>query len=347
MSTEFYNQTILSENLQKETEQLQNAWNRHSKSFLSSYLIRDVEDPRINIQSVLTCHFLLKELFGSRYDYIMEHEIRFAITANWLLGKLKSPISADEINNDMNDILCSLLEEADLPESNVPLFLKDSFKKLAFPNYIGDLLSYVPQIDSKQEIPHYLLNTFMQVWSEILEREEAKPISVIEPACGSANDYRFLDKSGVAPFLDYTGVDICQKNIANANELFPNAVFKIGNVFQIQSADNAYDIAFVHDLFEHLSLEGFERAIMEICRVTSQKICFHFFNMSPIPHHRIKPIDNYYRNTLSVEQIQGLIKPFSKSIEVIHIDSFLANQYKYFSTHNKNAYTWIVELNNK
>ncbi len=39
---------------------------------------------------------------------------------------------------------------------------------------------------------------------------------MLEAACGSANDYRFLHAFGFAPFLDYAGFDISPKNIDNA-----------------------------------------------------------------------------------------------------------------------------------
>jgi hypothetical protein len=338
-----HQRSVLSENLQQETLQLQNAWSYHNQFILNSYLVEGVEDPRINIQSILTRHFLLRELFGDTGGHLMEHELRFALTANWLLARLTSSKPAYKIRNEMTDVLLALCDEEESQAAGAPTFLKNSFQKLSFPNYIERLLSYVPSIDSK-EIPGYLLDTFMEIWSESLGGRQTEPISVIEPACGSANDYRFIHRSGLSKFLDYTGFDLCVKNIANAAGAFPNIDFAVGNAFELSGSDNSHEFCFVHDLFEHLSLEGLEKAILEIGRITSRKACFHFFNMADIPNHQINRSGHYHWNLLSVRQIHRLLEPLSTSIEVIHLDSFLKEKFDYPDTHNKKAYTWIVEL---
>ena len=89
---------------------------------------------------------------------------------------------------------------------------------------------------------------------------------LLEPACGSANDYRYLAAFGIAGLLDYTGFDLCEKNVANARALFPRTRFEVGNVFEIAAADQAFALCFVHDLLEHLSPAGLERAVEELCR---------------------------------------------------------------------------------
>ena len=320
---------------------LQKSWARHKGSYLDSYLISDVEDPRINIQSILTRHFLLAELFQNKYDEIMDHEIRFALTANWLLAMLKSSARPHEINQQTDDIFEGLTGEragVDIPE-----FLSDSFKRLSFPNYIGDLLTWAIPADTDQ-LPEYLLNIFETIWAEILANETCDPVSVMEPACGSANEYRFFDSFRLSPFLCYTGFDLCDKNIRNANSRFPDVSFQPGNVFNIPAADKSVDYCFVHDLLEHLSPAGFERAINEMCRVTKKKICIHFFNMDDIDEHLIRKTNDYYWNRLSLTQIKQLLHPHAANIQVRHIDSILADQYRYPHHHNKYNYTWIVEL---
>ncbi len=335
--------SVLSKNLQQETLQLQNAWGHYKHSFLNSYLVQSVEDPRINIQSVLTRHFLLKEVLGDLYDDVMEHEIRFALTANWLLDILSSS-SAHRAHNEIADVLCALLDDSKSPEVEVPQFLEDSFAMPDLSDYIESLLNAALSVDLKEGLTDEYLNIFMLVWKRILDGEQDERISVLEPACGSANDYRFFDDSGLSRFLNYTGFDLCEKNIANAQKVFPDISFDVGNAFEIPSCENAHTFCFVHDLFEHLSPEGLERTVLEICRVTSRKICLHFFNMADIPQHQIHPTERYHRNLLSVLQMRQLIEPFSNSIEIIHIDSFLRDKFGYSDTHNKEAYTWIVEL---
>jgi len=85
-------------------------------------------------------------------------------------------------------------------------------------------------------IPEYLLSTFEAIWRELLAGEQPRRICVLEPACGSANDYRFLDTFGIARLLDYVGFDLCEKNIVNASGMFPGVRFKVGNVLEIDAA---------------------------------------------------------------------------------------------------------------
>lgn len=257
------NDSHLTESLAAETSHLKRAWAKHSSDFLNFYLVRDVEDPRLNVQSVLTRHFLIRQLFpGYDCDYLMDHEIRFALTANWLLKLIKSSTHRHEIIDRLNMIFEALVNDTNSSASPiVPTFLKDTFRRLSFPNYMSDLLTWIPQESFESQIPDYLLNTFQQIWSKTFETETAQPISVIEPACGSANDYRFLRSYGLERFLRYTGFDLSEKNISNAEAMFPAANFRVDNVFEIAADDKSYEYCFIHDLLEHLSAEGIEQAI--------------------------------------------------------------------------------------
>ena len=238
----------------------------------------------------------------------------------------------------------TLMDDNGADSSDVPKFLCDGFRKLSFPNYISDLLSWVPQKEHEENIPDYLLNTFQEIWAQALEPEKATPISVIEPACGSANDYRFLDSYALAPFLRYTGFDLNKKNVSNAKGKYPTVDFKVCNVFDIPANDNTYDCCFVHDLFEHLSAEGIEQAIQEICRVTAKKVCIHFFNMDDSNEHQIITNGAYHLNRLSQKKISRLFQNKADNIEIIHIDTFLEKRFGYSGTHNKQAWTWLIDL---
>src|SRR5205807_10626888 len=112
--------------------------------------------------------------------------------------------------------------------------------------------------------------------------------TVLEPACGSANDYRFLESFGIARLLNYHGFDLCEKNVQNARALFPAAAFACGNIFEIRAADKSFELCYAHDLFEHLSLDGLKAAVHEICRVTRQGLCLSFFQMDERPDHLVR-----------------------------------------------------------
>src|SRR4051812_1344494 len=75
--------------LERETEKLKRSWMQHDPEMLRDYLVAGVEDPRINVQSVLTRHSLIVALTGARFERLLEHELRFAIVLNWIAGLLK------------------------------------------------------------------------------------------------------------------------------------------------------------------------------------------------------------------------------------------------------------------
>jgi hypothetical protein len=98
----------------------------------------------------------------------------------------------------------------------------------------------------------------------------------------------------------------------------------------------------VHDLFEHLSIEGFTRAVDEICRVTRRAICAHFFQMEEIPEHRVRAMDDYYWNLLSLRRTRQLFRERGFAGQAIHLDTFLRGQVNCGPTHNPNAYTLFL-----
>ena len=188
------------------------------------------------------------------------------------------------------------------------------------------------------------MSTFQAIWSEVLASEQHQSISVLEPACGSANDYRFVETFGIARLLDYTGFDLCGKNVHNARQMSPRTRFEVGNVLEIDSDDKAFDYCFVHDLFEHLSIEAAEAAISELCRVTRRDICAGFFNMHGRGEHIVKAVGDYHWNTLSVARTKAVFERCASKIQVIHIDELLKSKFGCADTHNKGAYTFVVSL---
>jgi len=172
-----------------------------------------------------------------------------------------------------------------------------------------------------------------------LAGESPQGVRVLEAACGSANDYRCLASYGIARLLDYTGFDLCAKNVANARALFPAAHFEFGNVFEIAAEDRAFDLSFTHDLFEHLSPEGLAVAIRELCRVTRCGLCVGFFQMDEMPDHVIRPVDDYHWNTLSLDRTRALFAEQSFDVQALHLGSYLRWRTG-GDTHNSNAYTF-------
>jgi SAM-dependent methyltransferase len=270
----------------------------------------------------------------------MEHELRFSIVMNWLLKLLKKQISVYQLQS----VLDALLSKQDNTEDlEIPSYISETFNTLALPNYICDLLNWAPVETAEVPVPEYLMATFQTIWREMLMAEQAQRISVLEPACGSANDYRFIESFGIARFLDYTGFDLCKKNILNAKQMFSDECFKVGNVLEIDEEDERFDYCFVHDLFEHLSIGAMEVAISEICRVTRRDICIGFFNMYDGDWNIINAVDDYYWNRLSLGKIKEILERQACRVQVVHIDKFLTSKFGCSDTHNKDAYMFIIK----
>jgi SAM-dependent methyltransferase len=328
--------------LKLETERLLRSWAQYDAPFLCEYLVADVEDPRVNIQSVLSRHFLLAELFGGRFEDLMLHELRFATAMNWLAKHSAGP-------DERRAILHALQHGADDAEGQpIPHFLTQTFSGLpasanglTVPNYLADhLVEEVAQSLPKHKQDER--NVFLTLWHARLACESPQPVSVLEPACGSANDYRFLDAAGIARLIDYTGFDLCETNVANARALFPAVRFETGNVFDITASDQSYDLCFTHDLLEHLSPAGLERAVQELCRVTRRGLCVHFFQMDEMPNHIVRPVGDYHVNTLSLTQTEALFAWQGFAVQPFHIGSYLRQRVGFRETHNPNAYTFLA-----
>lgn len=331
----------MEEQFKRETDGLERSWGRHDQEVLRSYLVQDVEDPRNNIQSILTRHFLIERIFGERFAELMEQELRFGLVVNWLLRLPDASVSARRLHA----VLDALLDGKDKAEGvKIPGYVSEAFGGLAVPNYICDLLNWAPVESTDVPIPEYLMKTFQKIWQEVLEGERAEWISVVEPGCGSANDYRFIEDYGMGRFLDYTGFDLCEKNVRNAKQMFPNVRFEAGNILEIDAPDDAFDYCFIHDVFEHLSVEAMEAAVAEICRVTRQDVCAGFFNMYAGEEHVVKAVDDYHWNKLSMGRTKAIFERYASCVQVIHIDAFLKSQFNCSDTHNKGAYTFVVRM---
>lgn len=331
----------MDESLERETDELIRSWSDYDRKFLADYLVRDVQDPRINLQSILSRHFILRELFGEETAYLMDHEIRFSLVANWLMRLLKFGISQEELKS----ILESLQEQKpNIYGHIIPGYVSETFSMLATSNYISEMLLNPLAEDDEHLINDRLLSTFENVWCEELAVRQAQAISVIEPACGSANDWRFFDRFGISRFVNYTGFDLCENNIINCKSMFPDANFRVGNVLEIDSADDSYDYCYVHDLFEHLSIPAIEAAIAEVCRVTKKKLCVHFFHMSENDEHEVREVGSYHYNLLSCKKTKELFLKHATKVKSVCIDKMLDYKYDFLEMHNKYAYTFYVTI---
>lgn len=285
--------------LSRETELLQESWKDKSREKLGTYLVDGLQNPRINMRSILTRHFLIEKLFGERYRELQRDEIRFSIEINKFYREW--------------EIEC------------------DKTAKAA-----------IRAIEAEKSLPEERLNTFERKWAEVLSVEVAEKISVIEPACGSANDYRYLDSYGIARFLNYKGFDITEENISNARQMFPDVRFEVGNILEIDEEDESFDYLTVQDLFEHLSPAAMKAAVREVCRVTRKGMVIGFFNMAEIPEHEIHPIRKYHWNKLSLSRTREFFESICAEVRTIWIRELLRERYGYEHAYNRWAYVFVI-----
>jgi len=337
----------MNDSLRLETEKLARSWRQYDAPFLRDYLVADVEDPRINVQSILSRHFLIASLFGEKFCELGLQELRFAGAMNWLGNVAKNSGGAEE----SRAILHALEHGADNAEGlPIPHFISETFRSLpihvgeiAIGNYVRDFLAGAARAPMPPG-PHAPgFDGFASLWRSVLAKEQPPPpVPVLEPACGSANDYRFLEAYGLARLIDYSGFDLCEKNIANARALFPGTRFWIGNVFEIAVTDRSFDLCFTHDLLEHLSPAGLECAVRELCRVTRHGICVGFFQMDELPEHIVRSVADYHVNTLSLARTEALFAQHGFAVQPLHIGSYLRGRVGCQETHNPNAYTFLA-----
>ena len=353
---------IVDPELLVETEKLTRSWAQHEAGWLRNYLVSGVEDPRINLPSILSRHFLIEALLGKQLEALMLEEYRFAAVMDWLL-RVAEPGDVES----RAAIRHALRRRADNAEGiEIPGVVLEAFAALpaeasgcAVPNYLEAFLAQGTLSDNASASYNEVQDTFARAWACALatrfpvKSQDAAPngfvatdstaphFSLFEPACGSANDYRFLDQYGIARLCSYTGLDLCQQNIQNAQALFPRVRFELGNVFEIPAPAEAFDFCLVQDLFEHLSISGLHQAVREVCRVTRRGICAGFFQMDEIPEHMVRPRDDYFWNLLSLGRMRELFASHGFRGRAIHIDTFLSH-HTGRQTHNPNAYTLFL-----
>ncbi len=340
----------MDDRLREESEKLARSWMRQDPAVLQEYLVSGVEDPRVNLQSVLSRHFLVSMLSGERFGGLMAQEYRFSAVMNWLRRFAEEKRSPEEYELVLHGLRAGSdnVEGIEIPQCVLETFstLPANAAGIVVPNYIEGFLSEAGAMSGDQVAgSETSLNTFAVAWSRALaplvNSGEIPRMTVLEPACGSANDYRFLHAYVIAPLIEYTGFDLSEVNVQNARRLFPGVRFDRGNVFEIGAPDKSYEVCFVHDLFEHLSIQGLAAAVKEVCRVTRRGICAGFFNMDEIREHVIRPVEEYYWNTLSMARTRELFAGQGFEGTVLHVATFLRQQVGCEETHNPKAYTFL------
>ncbi|WP_018155515.1 class I SAM-dependent methyltransferase [Demetria terragena] len=290
----------------EEQRTLKSSWAKHDPDALDSYLVSGFQNPQVNAQSIMARHLLVDVLFDDDFSDLKHREMEHCVKATKALHK-----RADELGVTMGSYL-------------------DDAKR-------AEVLEVAEAIRPWQ-------GEFEKEWAATLaDRTVDQPRKVLEFACGSANDYRFFHRYGIAKHLDYTGVDLNDKNITNAKRRFPGVDFQVGSVHELPYADRSYDDVVVFDLFEHMSIEAMEKAVSEACRLADKRLLLTFFSMTDAPEHHVRPVRTYFWNVLSRTKVQELIEEQFGPVEVIRIRDLILDDFGYDNSYNKNAWTFIAK----
>lgn len=284
---------------------LRRSWNMARADMLDSYLVSGYQNPRINVQSILLRHFLVRRLFGSEFETLMADELRLAVELNEALRMRAAElgIKVGAYLDPRKQAAVRRVEEA-----------------------IGDRDA-----------------TFAKRWHDALAGRRSDRLRVIELACGSANDYRAFVEYGLAEHLDYVGVDLTAKNITNARRRFPGIDFRVADARDVDAPDGSFDYVIASDLYEHLAPDSMRAALDESMRLASRGLALTFFNMADIDEHQVRPQRLYHWNRLSRRLVEEQIRPRFGAIETIVIPPWLEAEHGYRHTYNRHAVSIFAE----
>lgn len=338
----------LAAHLAAETDRLRGCWMRHSPEMLRDYLVTGQQDPRTNLQSVLIRHFLIEQVLGPGWAGLRREELRFAAVMSWLRTWVEAGAGPEELAG----LEHALQKGADNAEGTpIPFFVRQAFAGLpqvvdglTVPNYLAQALQAARLGLDSLPTDQAVLNVFMGLWRQALAREDRPRCRVLEAGCGSANDFRFIAACGLSRFLDYTGLDLCATNIANARALCAEGRFEVGNLLALGYSDQAFDCAWLQDVLEHLSAEALEVALGQLCRVTRQALCLGFFQMYEGPEHLVRPVGDYHLNRLSLPRVRGVLARHGARPHAIHIRTLLHRLLGWEDGYWDTAYTLVVRF---
>lgn len=301
------------------------AWDRHPAGMLDNYLIRQVENPCINAQSVLLRALLLDALFPTRFTELINREMRYAACALTCLHAIDegwdpraaistgtTPHSADTRAGTIGLLRDCVQQGIDVVDLHDRLVRAEATGWQAF------------------------TSPFECHWRSAVTGLSAHA-RVLELACGSANDARYHARYGLGRFLEYTGVDLCRKNLANAARHVPDGRFLCADARALPFPDRSHDYVFACDLLEHLPEWGIEEVLCEAARVARREIWLSLFDADWIPAHEIRTAELYHLNTLSLSGLRTSLRAHGFASYVVDIPREWAQAFPGYRHYNDHA----------
>ena len=297
--------TVFIRRVLPERQRLARIWAMYPAGLLDRYLVTGYQNPRINVASILVRHALIRRLFGSddpQLEELMDAEVRFAVDLNEVLRRRAAELHV-RMGSYVNPLKQARVARVDRA------------------------------IAGRQR-------EYERRWAATLRSRDARPLRVLEIACGSANDYRSWVATGIARFLDYSGIDLNPRNVANARRRFPAVDFRVADLLDLPFPDALFDIVVGSEIFEHLSLEALGVALAEVRRVGRDELIFAFFDMTDDPADVERTFGLYQRNLLSQARFAERLEPDFATVSAIRVTRMLRERYAY--GHSYNPRSWVV-----
>lgn len=189
--------------------------------------------------------------------------------------------------------------------------------------------------DYDAEIPKHMRDYFAVrktnfISEEIKIKFGKRPVEVLDAGCGTGWHSKILSKKGYHVF----GIDLSEKQVAQAKRNNPLGYFKDGNVLSLPFDDDTFDVSYTINTLHHLaSWKEQMKALRELGRVTKKDglIIVHEMNTK-------NPIIRFYLNH---------IFPKLRSIDEGHehwIPSDLWNKLEEFDLQKVEYYTFMPDF---
>lgn len=165
-------------------------------------------------------------------------------------------------------------------------------------------------------------------------KKEIKKLSILDAGCGIGYYFNSFSRSGLRYFIDYTGIDIVEKNIIESrrlypvrdrpadpdrnfvsdgaggtattasgrsvsNGVYPGARFEHGDIVKLPFPSASFDVVLASRVLEYVPLENLRTALEELLRVAKKTVIINFFLEKDIPDHIETQFSRCCRNTLS------------------------------------------------
>lgn len=106
--------------------------------------------------------------------------------------------------------------------------------------------------------------------AKVVSRLYQPGMTLVDVGCGAGHYLRSL-RSRVDENISYTGVDATAYYIELARKAFPDAEFKVGDIFNLPLEDNSYDIVINNNVIHHLPPPP-TKAFSELIRVARKYV---------------------------------------------------------------------------